>query len=120
MPVGNVVADIINPFRCLSKFASITLAQLEKIIMHLKPTTSLYDVLPSRLFKEVVDTIGPNILLIINSSLYHGTVPSGFKHAIIEPVLKKHNLDSHELKNFRPISKLPFMNKLSIINLQIS
>lgn len=108
VPVGNVVADIINPSRCLSKFASITLVELEKIIMHLKPTTSFYDVLPSRLFKEVVDTIGPNILLIINSSLYQGIVPSGFKHAVIEPVLKKHNLDSHELKNYRPISKLPF------------
>ncbi len=57
-------------------------------------------------------TIGPNILLIINSSLFHGIVPLAFKHAVIEAVLKKINLDSTDLKNVRPISKLPFMNKI--------
>ncbi len=34
------------------------------------------------------------------------------KHAVIEPVLKKINLDSTDLKNVRPISKLPFINKI--------
>ncbi len=87
--VENVIANKINLSHCLSKFDLITLAQLEKIILHLKPTTSLHDILPSRLFKDVVDTIGPNILLIINSSLFHGIVPLEFKHAVIEPVLKK-------------------------------
>jgi len=83
VPVGNTVVNIINPLHCcLSKFESITLAQLEKVIVHLKPTTSLYDVLPSRLFKELVDTIGPSILSIINCSLFYGTVPSGLKHAV--------------------------------------
>ncbi len=38
--------------------------------------------------------------------------PLEFKHAVIEPVLKKINLDSTDLKKFRPISKLPFMNKI--------
>ncbi len=73
--VENVIANKINLSHCLSKFDLITLAQLEKIILHLKPTTSLHDILPSRLFKDVVGTIGPNILLIINSSLFHGIVP---------------------------------------------
>jgi len=38
---------------------------------------------------EVVNTIDPSILSIINSSIFYGTVPSGFKHTITEPVLKK-------------------------------
>ncbi len=72
-----------------------------KIILHLKPTASLHDILPSRLFKDVVGTIGPNILLIINRSLFHGIVPLEFKHAVIEPVLKKIHLDSTDLKKFQ-------------------
>ncbi len=84
--VENVIANKINLSHCLSKFDLITLVQLEK-------TTSLHDILPSRLFKDMVDTIGPNILLIINSSFFHGIVPLEFKHAVIEPVLKKINLD---------------------------
>lgn len=60
--------NIMNLSHCLSKFDLISLAQLKYIILHLKPTASLHDVLPSRLFKEVVDTIGSSILSIINSS----------------------------------------------------
>ncbi len=92
--VESVIANKINLSHCLSKFDLITLAQLEKIILHLKLTTSLHDILPSRLFKDVVDTIGPNIILIINGSLFHSIVPLEFKHAVIEPVLKKIHLDS--------------------------
>ncbi len=86
----------------------ITLAQLKNIILHLKPTTSLHDILPSRLFKDVVDTIGPNIFLIRNSSLFHGIVPLQFKHAVIEPVLKKMNLDLHDLKKCQAYFQMTF------------
>uniref|UniRef100_A0A669CZI7 Reverse transcriptase domain-containing protein n=1 Tax=Oreochromis niloticus TaxID=8128 RepID=A0A669CZI7_ORENI len=41
-----------------------------------------------------------------------GVFPSFFKHAIVEPRLKKPNLDPTLLQNLRPISKLPFMSKL--------
>ncbi len=57
--VGNAIANKINLSHCLRKLELITLAQLENIILHLKPTNSLHVILPSRLFKEVVDTIGP-------------------------------------------------------------
>lgn len=35
-----------------------------------------------------------------------------FKHAIVEPVLKKPSLDPLQPINYRPISKLPFMAKI--------
>lgn len=47
------------------------------------------DTIPSRLFKEVFDTIGPHVLTIINTSLLPGTVPLDFKRAIVHPLLKK-------------------------------
>ena len=41
-----------------------------------------------------------------------GTFPSALKTAIVRPLLKKHNLDPNNLKNYRPVSNLPFVSKL--------
>uniref|UniRef100_A0A8C6UH90 Reverse transcriptase domain-containing protein n=1 Tax=Neogobius melanostomus TaxID=47308 RepID=A0A8C6UH90_9GOBI len=49
---------------------------------------------------------------LINSSLKSGCVPVDFKHAVVQPLLKKPNLDPTTLANFRPISKLPFLSKV--------
>ena len=34
------------------------------------------------------------------------------KHAIVQPLIKKHNLDPSVLSSFKPISKLPFLSKV--------
>ena len=53
------------------------------------------------------------ITAIINHSLQTGTVPTCLKTAIIvRPLLKKHNLDPDDLKNYRPVSNLPFISKI--------
>ena len=46
------------------------------------------------------------------SSLASGVVPAYFKEAVVEPLLKKPNLDTSVLCNYRPISKLPFISKI--------
>ncbi len=56
--------------------------------------------------------MGHNILILINCCLATGSMPAHFKHAIVQPLLKTSNLDSTELSNFRPISKLPFLSKV--------
>ncbi len=76
----------------------------------MKPTRSPDDVIPS-LFKKVFDTIG-SILSILNNSLSSGVVPASFKHAVIQPLLKKNSLDPFNMSNFRPISKLSFLSKV--------
>ena len=48
---------------------------------------------------------------LINLSL-SGSVPYQFKHAVVQPLLKKPNLDPSDFKNYRLISKLPFLSKL--------
>lgn len=40
-----------------------------------------------------------------------GCVSSYLKHATIQPILKKPNLDPALPKNYRPMSKLPFLSK---------
>ena len=38
--------------------------------------------------------------------------PTSFKNAITTPILKKPLLDPNIITNYRPISKLPFLNKI--------
>lgn len=71
------------PLNLLTCFAPVSLSQLKHTIAHMKLNGSSCDVIPSTLFKEVVDSICPSVLSIVNSSLSTGIDPSGFKHAII-------------------------------------
>ncbi len=67
------------------------------------------------------ETTGPDIKIIMNSSLASGVVPANFKHAVVQPFIKKPELDTSGLSNFRPISKLPFLSKIleKVILLQL-
>ncbi len=87
----------------LNQFEPVSFFTLSKIVTQLKPTGSPTDVIPPRLFKEVWETTGQNVQKIINSSLASGTVPVYFKQAIVEPLIKKPNLDLNILSNYRPI-----------------
>ena len=40
------------------------------------------------------------------------TVPKSFKQASITPLLKKTSLDRNVLKNYCPVSNLPFLSKI--------
>ena len=93
-------------------FLRVTLDDLRDITKHLKPSTPPNDAIPPQIIKDAFETIGPSILVIINSCLVSGTVPLCFKHAVVQPLLKKHNLDVNCPKNYHPISKLPFISKI--------
>lgn len=38
-------------------------------------------------------------------------VPKSFKSSLIRPHIKKHDIDANTLKNYRPVSNLPFISK---------
>ena len=77
----------------------------------MKSSSTPADALPSRFLKEASTFLSPDILTIFNKSLSSGVFPSTFKSAIVQPLLKKPNLDTSDFNNFRPISKLPFLSK---------
>lgn len=106
--VLNVSRDTDNYF---SQFELISLSFLSKTISRMKPTMCSLDFIPTKLLKEAIDTVGPSILRIINSSLENGTFPSSFKHAVVQPLLKKPNLDPTVFNYFRPISNFHFYPK---------
>ena len=47
-----------------------------------------------------------------NISLCSGAIPCQFKQTIITPLLKKPGQDPNDLKNFQPVSDLPFISKI--------
>lgn len=70
------------------------------------------DPMPTDLVKECAENLVPHITRIINNSLATGIVPDKFKQAIVIPLLKNAGLDCNNLKNFRPVSNLPFVSIL--------
>ena len=61
---------------------------------------------------ENLDILLPTITNIITTSLTTGIVPRDLKTAIVKALLKKPSLDKNLLKNYRPISNLPFLSKI--------
>lgn len=78
----------------------------------MKPSGCPTEVVPSRLFKEIWETIGPNIQMIMNSSLASGVAPATFKYAVVQPFIKQSSLETSVLSNSTPISKVSFLSKL--------
>ena len=96
----------------LSCFTPVLQDELLKTIQSMTLKTCELDPLPASLYSSCLPALLPFITDIINTSLETGIVPDSFKSAIVRPLLKKHNLDPNELKNYRPISNLSFLSKL--------
>uniref|UniRef100_A0A8C6PJA8 Reverse transcriptase domain-containing protein n=1 Tax=Nothobranchius furzeri TaxID=105023 RepID=A0A8C6PJA8_NOTFU len=109
---GDVLLPVSVCTGCFDHFEPITLPALERLISSMKPSGCPDDIVPARLFREVLPVVAPYVLNIINSSLVSGTIPSFFKHAVLQSLLKKSGLDPTVLGNFRPMSKLPFLSKV--------
>ena len=95
-----------------SEFAPVSDRELLKIINSAPTKSCELDPLPTFLLKQCVEPLLPLISAIINKSLSDSKVPHYFKAAIIRPLLKKPGLDKEILKNYRPVSNLPFLSKI--------
>ena len=106
----------------LSAWIPVSEAELKRIIMESPTKHCSLDPIPTSLLKQLVDTLLPSILEIINDSLTSGMVQSAFKVAQVVPMIKKPSLDPSALANYRPVSNLPFVSKVleRVINQQLS
>src|SRR6218665_2937743 len=71
------------------------------------------DPIPTFRLKDCASALVPVITKIINLSLSSGNFPMVFKHSLVTPLLKKANLDKENPSNYRPISNLSFLSKLT-------
>jgi hypothetical protein len=96
----------------ISEFAPTTEDEVMKLIARSPCKSCELDPLPTWLLKQCTPHLISLITAIINKSLETSTVPSSFKSALVRPLLKKKGLDREILKNYRPVSNLPFVSKL--------
>ena len=96
----------------LLTFESVTDEFVLKIINSASAKSCELDPIPTTLLYENLDILLPTITNNINTSLTTGIVPPDLKTAIVKPLLKKPSLDKNLLKNYRPISNLPFLSKI--------
>ena len=69
------------------------------------------DPIPTWLFKNCLPSLLPIVTNIVNQSL-ESIMPSSYKEAVLTSILKKPNMDPEVLKNYRPVSNIPYVSKL--------
>ena len=61
---------------------------------------------------DCIDEIVPYLTVLVNASLSTGSM-DGVKEALVYPLIKNANLDYNTFNNYRPISNLSFVSKLT-------
>ena len=87
----------------LCEFRLVSKDDVLKIISGSSQTSCSLDPLPTPLLVKNISSIIDSITILINNSLLCGSVPSSFKHAVVNPLLKKNDLDPEIFKNYRPV-----------------
>jgi len=96
----------------LADFTAVTVDEVAKLISSAPNKTCQLDIAPSWLVKDMIGLLLPFIALLFNKSLTTGCFPAEFNQAIVRPLLKRDGLDLIDLKNYWPVSNLPFLSKL--------
>ena len=86
--------------------------EVKKIVMNSKATSCRLDPMPTSFLKLMLNVLLPLFTQIVNMSFDQGVMPCNLKEALVIPLLKKTGLDPEVLKNFRPVSNLPFLSKI--------
>ncbi|XP_022806636.1 tyrosine-protein phosphatase Lar-like [Stylophora pistillata] len=106
--------DVSPPPDCvLLCFETVTEDHVASLITSSAIKCCPLDPAPAVILKECVSVILPVITKIVNLSINSCVVPDCFKLAMLNPLLKKMGLDFQIFANFRPISNLMFLSKLS-------
>ena len=112
-PVNVSTLDTVNcTSQSFQSFTPICCDMLKKIILGAPKSMCPLDPIPTRLIIDGIDLYLPFLYHVINLSLTSGTFPDCFKNALVKPLIKKSTLDPDVLKNYRPVSNLPFLSKI--------
>ena len=90
----------------LSEFSLVTQEDVAKTLV------SAPVPIPAKVSKQVSANSLPILKKIVNLSLSTGEMPTILKEAMINPILKKSNLDKELLNNYRAISNWTYVSKL--------
>ena len=102
----------VRPGCSLADFRLVTVDDVVSAVRALSDKQCASDALPTRLLKDNIAILAPFLTELFNRSLSTDCVPAAFKEAYITPRLKKADLDSADVKSYRPISNLSVLSKL--------
>ncbi len=96
----------------LSTFRTLSETEVRALVMESKTTSCALDPIPTSLLKQCIDCVLPILTKMVNMSLQTGVFPEEWKLALVIPLIKKFGLEEI-FKNYRPVSNLPFVGKLT-------
>ncbi len=96
----------------LAAFAPTTEQEVLRLLSKAPDKSCDLDPIPTWLVKQCAPQLAPLIAAVVNKSLATSSVPPSFKRAIVRPLLKRPGLDKEVMKNYRPVSNLPFISKI--------
>ena len=102
--------------RCSCEFLHFSLPSDEAVKSVIVKAASKHcdlDPAPSWLLKLSINALLPVVSRIVTWSLESSTVPDEFKVAQVSPLLKKAGSDTELLSNYRPVSNLAFLSKIT-------
>ena len=105
-------ADVKFQGTFFENFRPPTMDEIKKIIQKSANKSCDLDPMPAWLLKECLVPLLPLITCMMTKSLSEAIVPPEFKKALVRPQLKQQRLDKEGLKNYRPVSNLPFLSKV--------
>ena len=95
-----------------AEFQLVTEDFVKTVVQEMPKKSCDLDPIPTSVLYDCLDEIIPIVTSIMNKSSSSGIVPHWFKHALVQPLLKKARLDPTCLKHYRPVSNLPFLSKV--------
>ena len=95
----------------LSRFPPLMASEVESIINSMGLKSCETDAINTHLLKQMLPACLDIITDLVNTSMNQGIFCEHWKEVIVRPLLKKIGL-ALMLKNYRPVSNLPFLSKL--------
>ena len=106
--------DMVSRINCeLKEFTPATPEEVRHIVNKCSSKSCCLDPVPSSVFVKHLDLLVPVITIIVNLSLKSSTMSSSLKEAVLYPLLKKSSLDHELYANFRPVSNLRLLTKVT-------
>ena len=104
---------ISQPPPSLEFFHQLSIDEITKLVKASATKSCSLDPLPTHLLKDCLVELAPAIANVVNLSLAESTFPQEMKQALVTPLIKKPTLNREVLSNYRPVSNLSFVSKLT-------
>jgi hypothetical protein len=101
------------PVPLFDSFVPVGVSDITERILSSSNKSCSLDPITTHVLKSVVSVLAPAITCIVNESLTSGIFPDTFKMANVTPLLKKPSLCPEQLSNYRPVSNLSYLSKLT-------